>query len=78
MRILRSELAIAAEEVSKNMSVAAKQRRKQGFIALLETLVALQEAAQMHAAFAYAHPCSPAICFDRQLTIKPVIHAMRR
>ncbi|KAK9809306.1 hypothetical protein WJX73_003160 [Symbiochloris irregularis] len=54
VRILRSELAVAAAEVSKNLSVAAKQRRKQGFIALLETLVALQEAAQMHAAFAEA------------------------
>ena len=54
MRILRSELATASAEVSKNLSVAARQRRKQGFVALLETLLALQEAAQLHAAFVYA------------------------
>ena len=51
VRVLRSELAAASAEVASNLSVAARQRRKQGFADLLATLTALQEAAQLHAAF---------------------------
>ena len=65
VRILRSELAAAAAEVSANLSVAARQRKKQGFSELLATLVALQEASQLHAAFVYG------CCLLRQVCALP-------